>query len=66
MFVMLSMMLASVSVETPAPDNSKTQYCVAEKRPVKGEQSVNAKTPCQQGSTQVDTSKPGLAERKSK
>lgn len=66
MFTMMAIMLASVLVETPVPDNSKTQYCVAENRPVKGEQPVNAKTPCQQGSTKVDTSKPGLAERKSK
>lgn len=66
MFTLLSMILASVSVETPIPDNSKTQYCAAENRPVKGEQPVDAKTPCQQGSVKVDTSKPGLAERKSK
>lgn len=66
MFVMMAMILASVSAETPVPDNSKTQYCVAEARPVKGEQPVEAKTPCQQGSVKVDTSKPDLAERKSK
>lgn len=66
MFTMLAVILASASVETPVPDNSKTQYCVAETRPVKGEQPVDAKTPCQQGSFKVDTSKPGLAERKSK
>ena len=66
MFTMLTVILASVSVETPVPDNTKTQYCSAEARPVKGEQPVDAKTPCQQGSAQVNTSKPGLAERKSK
>lgn len=66
MFVIMATILASVSVETPAQDNSKTQYCVAENRPVKGEQQINPKTPCKQGSLQVDTSKPSLAERKSK
>jgi hypothetical protein len=66
MFTILTVILASVAAETPVPDNSKTQYCVAEARPVKGEQPVNAKTPCQTGSAKVDTNKPGLAERKSK
>lgn len=60
------MSLIKVSIETPVPDTSKVLYCTADVKYKKADQTVGKEKSCTKGSVEVDTSKPGLAERKSR
>lgn len=60
------MSLVKVSIETPVPDNSQTQYCVADVKYKKHEQHVGESLSCTKGSMKVESTKPSLADRKAK
>jgi len=66
--VIAALSLAGGLMETAERDNTNTNYCVSESvKHTKGEQDKKVeKSSCKKGSTEVDSTKPGLAERKSK
>jgi len=68
--MILTLMVLSLAgvKETPERNNAKTNYCVSKStKHTKGEQDKKVeKSSCKKGSTEVDSTKPGLAERKSK
>ena len=68
MFITLMVLSLAGVKETPERDNTKTNYCVSESaKYTKGEQDKKIeKSSCKKGSTEVSSTKPGLAERKSK
>ena len=68
MFITLIVLSLAGVKETPERDNTNTNYCVSESvKHTKGEQDKKIeKSSCKKGSTEVDSTKPGLAERKSK
>ena len=65
MFI-VSLVLMTAPIETPERDNSKTEYCVADRKYSKMEERDIAKKTCKRGSSEVSKDKASLAERKSK
>lgn len=68
MFLALTILSLLSVKETPERDNTKTNYCVSESvKYTKGEEDKKIqKSSCTKGSTEVSSTKLGLAERKSK
>lgn len=65
MFI-VGLLLMTTPIETPERDNSKTEYCVADRKYSKMEERDIVKKTCKRGSSEVSKDKAGLAERKSK
>lgn len=65
MFI-VSLLLMTSPIETPERDNSKTEYCVADRKYSKMEERDIAKKTCKRGSSDVNKEKTGLVERNSK
>ena len=68
LMVVAALSLVGGLIRTAERDNTKTNYCVSESTKYsKGEEDKKIKeSSCKKGSTQVDSTKPGLADRKSK